>query len=290
MPSNQNSRNRDFSKYDAMTNEELEEILRKDAQNTAGSEVDIEDVLYITEGLARRGTEAGENIHAAEAFASFQANYLPTDEDLDHHDKEVECLTTYKPKKTYRWRKALAGVAAAIAIVFCTSFTASAFGINLWDIIMNWTQETFHFSADDQPSLQEEPSKSSNLPAESMAQILADYGVPSAIVPHWVPEGFSFETVNIEETPIQESYLAIFTGDAGTLRISFRSFLTEDDEHVEQSGELLEIYETGGIQYYIFEDNELLQAAWYSENYECYISGPIAIKEMKTIIDSIGRG
>ena len=45
MPNNQNRSNQDFSRFDSMSNEELEEILRLDAQKTEGEESDLEMLL-----------------------------------------------------------------------------------------------------------------------------------------------------------------------------------------------------------------------------------------------------
>ena len=44
----------DLSKYDTMTTEELEEILRLDAQAPEEQESDIEKILYIMEVLTER--------------------------------------------------------------------------------------------------------------------------------------------------------------------------------------------------------------------------------------------
>ena len=41
------NRNRDYSKYDAMTTQELEEILRLDASAPEGEESDTELLLYV---------------------------------------------------------------------------------------------------------------------------------------------------------------------------------------------------------------------------------------------------
>ena len=44
----------DLSKYDAMTTEELEEILRLDAEMPEGQESDTDKILYIMEVLTER--------------------------------------------------------------------------------------------------------------------------------------------------------------------------------------------------------------------------------------------
>ena len=70
--------NRDFSKYEAMSTEELEEILRLDAEAPEGAQSDTELVLYILEVLAsRRNTNNITGNTAQEAWESFQQNYMP---------------------------------------------------------------------------------------------------------------------------------------------------------------------------------------------------------------------
>ena len=59
MSENQNRRVGNLSKYDAMTTEELEEILRLDAEAPQEQESDIEMILYIMEVLAKRKRNNG---------------------------------------------------------------------------------------------------------------------------------------------------------------------------------------------------------------------------------------
>ena len=56
MSGNQNRSARDFSKYDKMETQDLEAILRLDAENTAGKCSDVEEILYNTEVLSSRAS------------------------------------------------------------------------------------------------------------------------------------------------------------------------------------------------------------------------------------------
>ena len=74
----------DLSKYDAMTTEELEEILRLDAEAPEEQESDIEMILYIMEVLTERkrnNSHTGKT--ALEAYESFVENYMPETEEID---------------------------------------------------------------------------------------------------------------------------------------------------------------------------------------------------------------
>lgn len=77
IPNTQNRGNRDFSRFDNMESEEMEKILRLDAQNTEGKESDLEMILYVMEVLAgQRRNSDNPGKTAQEAFRSFKENYL----------------------------------------------------------------------------------------------------------------------------------------------------------------------------------------------------------------------
>ena len=84
MSENQNRRVGNLSKYDAMTTEELEEILRLDAQAPEEQESDTEMILYVMEVLAarkRNNSHTGKT--ALEAYESFKQNYMPKVDNIE---------------------------------------------------------------------------------------------------------------------------------------------------------------------------------------------------------------
>ena len=74
------------------------------------------------------------------------------------------------------------------------------------------------------------------------------------------------------------------------LKITVQSFLDGAPEQIEESSNLLELYTVSGIDYYIFENHDQLQAVWIIDTFECYISGELSIDEIKLMIDSIEKG
>ena len=77
MSENQNRRVVDLSKFDSMTTEELEEVLRLDAQAPEEQESDTEKILYIMEMLTERKRNNGHTGKTAlEAYESFKQYYL----------------------------------------------------------------------------------------------------------------------------------------------------------------------------------------------------------------------
>ena len=68
---------RDYSKYDDMMSEDLEEILRLDVSAPDGEDSDTELLLYIMGVLASRRKNNSNGKTAQQAWESFQQNYLP---------------------------------------------------------------------------------------------------------------------------------------------------------------------------------------------------------------------
>lgn len=289
MPNNQNRNNQDFSRFDSMTNEELEEILRLDAQKTEGEESDLEMLLYVMEVLAvRRKNSKKPGKNAGEAFKSFEENYFPAKQCDDDPTAEVS-----KPKQSQRsnkrilpWLRRVSAVAAILAVVLFSAITAQAMGIDIWEIVVNWTQETFHFGTVHQDEIMD-PINSDEREFASLQEALSHLLIDTSLAPSWLPDGYNLADMEIHESPMQLMILAIYQNKEKMIKIQIKDYIATDSEQVEQSDSLIEEYEHSGITYYIFSDNSNLQAVWINDKYECYISGQLTIKEIKAIIDSI---
>ena len=265
MSENQNRGNIDFAQYDSMATEELEEILRLDAEMPQGQESDIDKILYIMEVLAE-----------LKAYESFKQNYMP------------ETDNTVIPMKTKarapRWMRGLTATAAVLVLLIVGSATANAFGFNIWQAVVQWTQETCHFGdwGNSDPN--------SNLQFDSLQEALEEGNAPAWLVPTYIPEGFTLAAVDTQQTPKKNTYKAKYVSNENKLTITIQDHLDKDPVYVEQSEGLVEKYEVSGITYYLFANYENNRAVWRYESYECDISGNVTISELKTMIDSIQKG
>lgn len=285
MPDQQNGREKDFSIYDTMETAQLEELLRLDAKGMEGNKSDTDKLFYIMEVLAeRKRKEDAVQKTPEEAFRSFQQNYLPC-------DYMEEALPQKAHKKSRcsagRFHRSLVAAAAALALIVGGVITAKGFGVDVWEVFLQWTSETFHFTDGSEGN---QPGTSSNLESKELAEVLAAYGVTESLVPAWLPEGYVFVDVDITETPKQKIFFAIFDNGENLLKISIKSYIGSNPEQIEQSGELIDTSTIHGITYYIFANNDNRLAAWVNKGYECYISGRITVEEMKQIINSIRKG
>ena len=55
----------------------------------------------------------------------------------------------------------------------------------------------------------------------------------------------------------------------------------------EKDNSQVRVYESGGVEHYIMENNEKLVATWFTDNLECSITGEISEEDLETMINSI---
>ena len=288
MPNTQDREDNRFSRYDAMSTEELQAFLREDASKPEGEGSDTKEILYVMEVLARRRKENQEGKNPAEALASFKLNYY-TENEIPSISESVPVAR--KRSSSGRWKRGLVAAVAAICIlVIGNSITASALDFDLFAIIAKWTQETFHFGSAGQPSTPDEPSPNYANPCASLEDALKENKVTLAIVPTWIPDEYTEGDVRITNTPKQRVFQGKYLSGEKCIIIRIANYLDSVPLQVEQSESLIEIYSSNGINYYIFDNHDMLKTVWIIENFECYISGPISVSEMKEIIDSIKKG
>ena len=277
MSENQNRGSIDFGKYDSMATEELEEILRLDAEMPKGQESDTDKILYVMEVLTERKRNNSHTGNTAqEAYESFKQHYMP---ETDHNIIPIKAKGGCP-----RWVRSLTATAAVLAILIAGSVTAKAFGLDIWKAVVQWTQETFHFGngGDSDPN--------NNLQFTSFQEALEEGNVPISLVPTRIPEGYKLVDITAERSPIKKTYSAKYTNDKKVLIITVRDYLEGDPVYVEQNEGLIEEYKALGITYYLFSNLEHNRAAWLYESYECDISGDVTIDELKEMIDSIQKG
>lgn len=285
MSEKQNRENRDFSIYDSMKTEDLEEILRSDFESNLDEEADTELLLYVMEVLAKRNRDSNTpEITAQQAWESFQENYLPEEENSS------ECL----PKKSNRfarwWPRRMIAAAAIFAIIVCVPVVAKSFSWkDIWNAVATWARETFSFVSDNN-TVYDEPAKEDSLKYKSLQQALEETNKPSDFIPTKFPDGYILQDITIIESPDKTTYNAFYVKDEKPLRILVQAYLGADPERIEIEGSPVEIYKSCNIEYYIFKNVNQMQVIWYTESYECCISCELSIEEIKMMINSIGKG
>lgn len=288
MPDYKNCGERDFSCFDNMTDEELEEILRLDAIKQEGEESDIDMLLYVMEVLAERGREKKTIKSPEEAFAEFTKHYLPCLEEENDTDRP-EKVRHQKKAGRPAWKRALTAVAATIAVVFLGTVTSNALGYDVWGTLFGWTEQTFHFADPSEPeqsvgsfALQE------NMTFDSLQEALDFLGITYDLVPEWMPEGYALKDIFVDQMPKQVSVLAYYCKGEEVIEIFIASRVSGNPEQIEAEVGKCEVYYEEDVPYYVLQDVDQVKAAWTAGNYECYIAGDVSVEDLKTMIRSIG--
>ena len=285
MPQNNDRKERDFSRYDALSTEELSEILRLDSEAPEGNGLDIDTLLYITGVLAERKKSTNTGKTAQEAWSSFQQNYMESEDACPAVTEEKKLAKTGKP-----WIRRM--IAAILVVVLLVSVPLSAKALNWEDIcntVVQWAKETFSFIRGDWRNV-DGPNAGDSREYDSLQQALELTGQDFNSIPTWIPDGYVLERIDIDKTPIQKSYVALYVKDGRLLNISVRFLIETDPQGQEANKDIIETYIADGNEYYIISNNERIGAMWTKDSYECFISGDLTVDEIKQMINSIPEG
>ena len=277
------NQDRSFERIDSMTTEELEELLRLDADAPENQESDEELIFHVMGVLANRKRNEHTEDAAQKALDSFRQHYMPISENVDSVQRNPQ-------RKFIPWVRRLTAVVAVLVLALGLSISANAFSFKeLWNVFARWTQETFCFVTVEDTKITEPCSDRWNDCIE-LKELLANNKRDPTIVPNRVPDGFELEKVENTMSPIQEIYEALYLHEDRSLAIYIITYLEEDPQNTEIVDELAEIYVSNGVQYYLFNNSDQLCALWITDFYQCSISGDLSIEELKLVIDSIGKG
>lgn len=285
MPQNNDRKERDFSQYDAMSTEGLSEILRLDSETPEGNGLDIDTLLYITGVLAERQKSTNTGKTAQEAWKSFQQNYLDSEEECP-----VAAVETKSTKAKNPWIRRIIAAAAILALMVSVPLTAKALN---WDdictAVVQWAKETFSFVRGDQRNI-DGPNVGDTREYDSLQQALELTGQDFNSIPTWIPDGYILDKIDINRTPAQKDYNALYVKDGQLFNISVCFFIDTDPPKMEANQNIAETYIVNGDEYFIVTNNERIGAMWTQDSYECYITGDLTVDELKLMINSIPEG
>ena len=271
----------EFSHYDSMTTEELQEILRKHAHGELQTEPDTDELYYIMEVLARRREEQGPQAFRPdeEALADFRKHYMP---------KEKSAVRPKVIRFPNRFLKTVAAVLVAVLILAVgTSITAEAFQIDIWGKFASWTKEIFQFTDMPQGTTAAYPEQEYNAELESLQDALNKKNITQRLIPTWLPSGYLNKDLSIMQSPRVRNISAVYENNGSELIIKIRQTIGVQAPQTEKNDDFLEMYVVDGVEYYIFSNTETINAAWSIGEFECIITGKITLEEMKKMIDSI---
>lgn len=279
--------NPNYRCFDAMTTEQLEQLLRADLDCPEEDALAPETILYILDVLGRRKGEDPQGEETArEKLAQCRALYLPCDDPASLYDwEEKEASPPAEvPRRKPRLRviRRLGLVAAVISILFATLLAAQAAGVDLWGMIVRWSDETFHFSYQG-----EGPSSSWMNGQEELEGLeMSEY------LPSWIPDGYTVDeitsyhfqdwsTVSIsfrgDDMPTFHLNTYIYDDLEQMQHLTFEKDDTPVQERKLSNGNIVYFYENSGYKKSVYQDKNII----YS------ISGDLTEESVINILDSV---
>lgn len=287
--SDQNMKKGDPKKYPVlaqMNPADLKRLLAQELDSLDDAEPDIAFIEAITEVIKEREAGTPEDMQAdtTEAWRKLQ-NRL-TEEAVPEAGIDVPSESGTERSnagKGSRFLRILRG-AAVIALIFLTACgTASAFGINMFHAVAQWTADTFRFVAG---------NNSSSVQADPYAELRAAVAeiTDVAVVPNWAPDGTKpKEDIRIDEFSDRIRIQSVYeSATSGSFSIRICRHVTSDFTGQYQKGaEKVQPYMAGGITHYIFSNNRKCSVAWTNGLIEVAIQGDLPENDLKKMIYSI---
>ncbi len=278
--------NSEYSRFDKYDTAVLEAILQADFDAPEAEQMEMEQALYISNLIAeRKGTKPKD---VATAKAEFFEHYYPLvgeEDTLYEFDDDKIRNNAVKDSEANvsvwlkNWRRFASAAAVFVLLMFSGTVTAYALGFDPIAAIGRWNEEHFWF---DDTSVTSE-----------LSDKLAEYGYPENIVPKWLPDGYTLESINVDKYEDSFKYIgAEFVkqtdDEIDTLLISYTIYLGDNKKALyEKDDNNVITYAINDRVYYVMTNLDNRVIAWQNGNFEGAIMGNFTIEEAEKIIKSI---
>lgn len=296
---------KDFSRFDAMSTEELNMFLRGylNAPNIEEDSAEMDAVLYVMEVIAKRerGTPLEDVPNVNDAWRDFMENYYPkakTSEKDARKTVQINAHDNTPARKVHRWRSmsTLSRVASIAIMVLVLGFAgmgvAQAAGYDVFGAVATWTDDIFMFRSVSGNLSTTVPSElpDGEVAYSSLQEALDAYNVTVPLAPKWIPKEYSFADVVANTVGNEIAIFATYASDEDVIDVTIMKHTTDSFAMVEKDAGTPERYRAGGVNHYILKNLGYTEASWINEEYECLLSGNnLSVKQLKKIIDSIYR-
>jgi hypothetical protein len=266
----------EYEKFNAMSTEALEDILRQDFALPDDAESDMDAILYITQLIADREKEhpTGRVGDVQASWADFQKKYLSS---------PGETATPSATNKPWHRKKVvrLALIAAAVIVLLMgTAYSAEALG---W--LPAWDKDYFWYMKDEESV---SPDLSTVLVYGSLEETLALYDAPENMVPSYIPDGYVARDFEYDVVPdYVATFIQKYRSTRGTILLSYSLRSSDSTAQYSKDEGDPEVYTTHGTDFYIMTNAGKFEAIWNCGDFECSISGVPSKDDLIKMIDSI---
>lgn len=237
----------------------------------------------------------------------FVAHYLPETDQAASESEPAEHADTPQTnrhvprKRVIRLRQAGRTILAAAAAVICAlaiMVTAQAAGVDVFGAMARWTEDVFSFgpvAPDSQVS--EDPARETagpeaeipNAGFTSLQEAFDAYGMTEVHEPGWLPAGYALGRIDVMavDNPFLQTFTASYTDGEAIIAIGIMSHNGTPATQVQKVGGVVESMERDGIMFYRIENSVGHTIAWYSDQYEYYLSSDVGDDVLWKVVESM---
>ena len=188
--------------------------------------------------------------------------------------------------------------AAAIVCALAIMVTAQAAGVDVFGAMARWTEDVFSFGpvvpdsqVSDDPG-QETAGPEAEIPDAGFASLQEAFdacGMTEVHEPGWLPEGYALDGVDVlaVDDPFLRSISVSYTDGEGIIAIGIMSHDGTPATQVQKIDGPVESVEKNGIVFYRVENSVGRTIAWYSDQYEYYVSGGLGDDILWKVVESM---
>lgn len=270
---------------EAMTVEELMDGMNEVLENMTDENYDPALIDAYLAALNRK-EPMPEIPDAKISFSNFRKRLLLT------FPEQKNKVTAYSRKVRRLGRVGLVAVLTVVCLMG-SMVVAQAAGLDVFGTLARWTDTVFSLGTihatgaeDGTTSLPSESTMDRTDKAmayASLQEALDEYGIVEFSEPLWIPEGYAFESVKADCWPdgVLIGLFAKYSDGVNSFGIDVVYYNDEPSGQLEKTDTPVETFTVGGYTVYLLENINTNSAAWATEHYECYITGPVEKQTLK---------
>lgn len=248
---------KDFSEFDHMSSEMLEQILRADAQKL-DDDSDLDAILYITGLLNERETK--------------------------------NCCPKGKQKRPLV--RFVAAVAAVVCLLIASTSIAVAFGFDVRGIIATWTNDVFRFAGTNVRNTNKVPAIPEDQGETDYADLetaLIHFGMKNIKEPSVLPEAFALDYFDVLANEVGVTIYAEYLSVDGRdyISVCIRDHKGVPSATYEKTAHEVDVFRVEETVCYAFRNTEHETIVWVTDQYECCVNGTVSRKVLKEVATSM---
>lgn len=181
-------------------------------------------------------------------------------------------------------------VASVLFCVILLRVSNYAVGFNIWNLLFSWDDETMRIGFDVQTKLTNNADYLNQTQTDEFFRKLEELDI-TPLLPSRMPDGFELKSVDSKVVDEYNRWAAgdYSCGDRDLLIFVFKSASknTNGILSLEKDEREPDIFEQGGIKFYVMDNLNNALAFWYDPPYKVQITGQVTREELRQMIDSI---